>query len=172
MLDNDASARKKSVSVDLNRLIIPNPCDFGWQNMTGDDQRRLCGQCDRHVYNLSAMTADEAIELIESTEGKICGRLQRRCDGTVVTKARGESRLKQATSGVWQFSIRTLLIAIALVAGCCAAIPIIGPPIARTVQAWVNPPQVGMTCVISDVDWIDGEIEMIPAETSDAPLNE
>jgi hypothetical protein len=39
---------------------IQSPCHESWDDMTGDDARRYCGKCDKHVHNLSAMTEDEA----------------------------------------------------------------------------------------------------------------
>ena len=39
---------------------IESPCSADWDAMTGDDARRYCGTCDKHVHNLSAMTEDAA----------------------------------------------------------------------------------------------------------------
>lgn len=41
-------------------LPIPEPCDADWDAMTGDDQRRFCDHCQKHVHDLSAMTESEA----------------------------------------------------------------------------------------------------------------
>jgi hypothetical protein len=53
--------------------------------MTGDDRARFCAQCQKPVYDLSNMTADEAVALIRSREGKLCARFYRRIDGTILT---------------------------------------------------------------------------------------
>ncbi|GJQ30058.1 MAG: hypothetical protein HBSAPP03_19420 [Phycisphaerae bacterium] len=53
--------------------------------MDGDDRVRRCGQCDKYVYNVTAMTRDEAERLIVAREGRACLRLYRRADGTVLT---------------------------------------------------------------------------------------
>ena len=53
--------------------------------MTGDECRRFCGQCRLHVYNLSAMTRAQAELFLERSEGRVCVRLYRRRDGTVMT---------------------------------------------------------------------------------------
>jgi len=59
---------------------------------TGDDKSRFCGQCRTHVYNFSAMSADEAAELIRREGGKLCGRFYRaamaRCSLEIVRWAR------------------------------------------------------------------------------------
>src|SRR5713226_576379 len=70
----------------LDRLRIASPCPVGWEQMTGDDRVRFCEQCSLRVYNISAMTRSEAEALIANTEGRICARLYRRSDGTIITK--------------------------------------------------------------------------------------
>lgn len=54
--------------------------------MTGDDRARFCSLCNLHVYNISEMTRKQALALISETEGRFCGRIYRRSDGTVITK--------------------------------------------------------------------------------------
>jgi hypothetical protein len=70
----------------LDRMRIASPCHVGWENMTGDDRTRFCDQCSLHVYNISAMTRDEVASLVTKTEGRICARLYRRADGTILTR--------------------------------------------------------------------------------------
>ena len=53
--------------------------------MEGDDRARFCGQCRKHVFNLSVMTCAEAEALIREKEGRLCGRFYRRRDGRVLT---------------------------------------------------------------------------------------
>lgn len=53
--------------------------------MSGDDRSRLCGQCNRTVYNISGLSRAEASNLIENREGRMCIRLHRRPDGTVIS---------------------------------------------------------------------------------------
>ncbi len=70
----------------LDHLRIASPCPVGWEQMAGDDRVRFCEQCSLRVYNISAMTRTEAEALIANTEGRICARLFRRFDGTIITK--------------------------------------------------------------------------------------
>jgi hypothetical protein len=53
--------------------------------MQGDDKRRFCGRCEKHVHNLSAMLPDEAEALLAESEMRVCVRFYRRSDGTVIT---------------------------------------------------------------------------------------
>src|SRR5262245_26944298 len=67
------------------RLRVASPCPADWSAMQGDDRVRFCGQCQKNVYNLSAMTHAEAEDLIREKEGKLCVRFYQRTDGTVLT---------------------------------------------------------------------------------------
>src|SRR5262249_40025526 len=67
------------------RLRVASPCNAEWSAMQGDDRVRFCGQCEKNVYNISALTHAEAEELIREKEGKLCVRFYQRVDGTVLT---------------------------------------------------------------------------------------
>ena len=70
----------------LRSLRVASPCHVDWGQMTGDERVRFCSACRLHVYNLSEMTSNEISELIVKTEGRLCGRLYRRADGSVITR--------------------------------------------------------------------------------------
>jgi hypothetical protein len=53
--------------------------------MRGDHQVRFCERCQQHVYNLSEMTALQAVQLIEARQSRLCVQLFRRRDGTLLT---------------------------------------------------------------------------------------
>jgi len=70
----------------LDGLRIAAPCPAKWEEMVGDEHVRFCGQCEKNVYNLSSLSRDEAEALLVAKEGKICARIFRREDGTVLTE--------------------------------------------------------------------------------------
>ena len=70
----------------LDDIRIATPCPASWATMDGDDRRRFCAQCKLHVYNLSAMTRDDAESFLQEREGRVCVRLYRRSDGTLLTQ--------------------------------------------------------------------------------------
>ena len=70
----------------LGRIRIAAPCNAEWKWMYGNDRVRFCGQCSQNVYNLSAMTTEEAEDLIRRTEGTLCVRFYRRRDGSILTR--------------------------------------------------------------------------------------
>ena len=70
----------------IDNLKIASPCTADWDSMAGDDRVRFCGQCKKHVYNLSAMTRREAEALLVKTQGQMCARFYARADGTALTE--------------------------------------------------------------------------------------
>src|SRR5262249_21077330 len=70
----------------LAAVRVASPCSMRWEDMEGTDRVRHCGQCDLNVYDLSEMSAHEAEGVLRSAEGRMCIRLYRREDGTVLTR--------------------------------------------------------------------------------------
>ena len=70
----------------LEVLTIEKPCTSSWSAMTGDDRVRHCLECHLDVYDLSAMSRDEAERVIAQHEGRVCVRFVKREDGTVLTQ--------------------------------------------------------------------------------------
>jgi len=70
----------------LDAVSIASPCSARWEEMVGDDRARFCGKCEKNVYNLSALTREEAEAVLRAKEGELCVRLYRREDGTVLTQ--------------------------------------------------------------------------------------
>ena len=69
----------------LDRIEIPLPCHVPWANMTGDDRVRFCGDCRQNVYNVAMFTRAEATRLLNDSSGRVCLRIFRRPDGTIIT---------------------------------------------------------------------------------------
>jgi hypothetical protein len=67
-------------------IKIASPCPADWNKMTGDDRIRHCAQCDLSVYNFAALSESEIKTLISAHEDKLCVRLYRRGDGTLITR--------------------------------------------------------------------------------------
>jgi len=73
--------------LNLDDIKIAAPCHEDWDEMTGDEQVRRCAACKLDVFNISEMTEEDAVDLIESRSGeRTCVKLFRRADGTVITK--------------------------------------------------------------------------------------
>lgn len=70
----------------LDNVHVAAPCPADWNEMHGDERARFCNQCQLNVYNLSAMTRQEAEQLLREREGRLCVRFYRRADGTIITE--------------------------------------------------------------------------------------
>src|SRR5437868_1150792 len=75
-----------STKIPLSTVKVASPCTASWDEMSGDDTTRFCGQCAQYVYNLSEMTKEDAEALIMEHEGKMCVRFYQRSDGTMMSK--------------------------------------------------------------------------------------
>ncbi len=67
------------------RVSIASPCSESWDAMVGDERTRHCSRCDRDVFNLGALRADEIEALLAEHGVKRCVRFFRRTDGTMLT---------------------------------------------------------------------------------------
>ncbi len=80
---DEATARANRPILDSIRVAAP--CKASWDDMAGDDRVRHCAGCDKDVFDLSALTRDEAEALIRERVGNLCGRYYQRADGTIIT---------------------------------------------------------------------------------------
>jgi hypothetical protein len=80
----DAKARAKLPV--LPNITVATPCRADWNQMVGDERVRHCGGCDKDVFNLSAMTREEAEALVVAKAGDLCARYYQRHDGTIILK--------------------------------------------------------------------------------------
>jgi hypothetical protein len=68
------------------QIHVASPCTADWERMTGDNRVRHCAQCNLNVYNFAEMTSREVADLVAASKGhRLCGRLYRRADGTLLT---------------------------------------------------------------------------------------
>src|SRR5437868_7554244 len=145
-----------STNTILQNIRVSSPCTARWADMTGDVRARFCAQCQKHVYNLSEMTAEGAADLIREKEGKLCARFYQRADGTMLTAdcpvgvASSMRRLKRlAAAGIAillpAFAARTFVetpIAQTTPAQPRARLYRTWDKAVSTVQNWVNPAPV------------------------------
>ena len=72
----------------VQSVVIETPCSVGWGAMNGDDKKRFCSQCQKNVYNLSAMSDVEAANVLNlngQDKRRPCVYITRRDDGSIVT---------------------------------------------------------------------------------------
>jgi hypothetical protein len=99
----------------VDRIEIQTPCTVPWDSMYGDERVRHCGSCRKNVYNVAELSRAHAMALIASRE-RVCLRIYRRPDGTVVTNDCW-SRLRAARRrGMWALVVMLVIVAWAQVA--------------------------------------------------------
>lgn len=71
----------------VSQAFIETPCEVSWDKMTGNDSVRFCSQCSLNVYNIANLTDKEAQAVFAKGKaaGRVCARLYRRPDGTIMT---------------------------------------------------------------------------------------
>ncbi|HKE03943.1 MAG TPA: carboxypeptidase-like regulatory domain-containing protein, partial [Blastocatellia bacterium] len=75
------SAKKRR----LDQLKIVSPCSTDWDQMSGDEKKRFCSECDKFVYDFSQMTRRQVEAIVSIHQGRMCARITRRPDGSVLT---------------------------------------------------------------------------------------
>ncbi len=158
------AANAPDETFDLNRLVIPTPCTRGWDQMTGDDRKRFCGQCQKYVYNLSDMSRLEIVDLIEGEGDQICGRLYRRADGTILTSDCQPAATASDQRNRFRFTIAHVLLLMTICAGAFASVPWLGPIIQPLVNRWLAAPTATPLPPQSfgPGQWIEGLLEELP----------
>lgn len=67
------------------KATIASPCEESWTAMQGGSRERHCQLCDKQVHNFAAMTSREIERVVREADGKLCARITRRGDGSLVT---------------------------------------------------------------------------------------
>ncbi len=148
----------------LDDLVIRTPCPMDWDRMDGDGRRRFCSRCEKQVYNIAAMTRSEAIELISGGADRICARVYRRPDGTVVTRQCPSDVPRSIRKPIggrrFQFSIATLVALLTSSAALFASAPWIGKKLEPLVQRWFGEEDPAIT--MPGAYYTVGAIEFTP----------
>jgi hypothetical protein len=105
----------------LEYLHVASPCHASWDAMSGDDQARFCGTCQKNVFNISMMTRTEAERLIASREGNLCVRYAQREDGTIITNDCPVG-MEKAKVDAWQSGLKPWRLFVAGAAGIVTAL--------------------------------------------------
>ncbi len=143
----------------LDDVRVASPCTASWDEMTGDDRVRFCGQCSKNVYNLSAMTREAAERLLMEREGSLCVRFYRRADGTVLTDDCPVGRRRRH---------RTRQIAAAIGASALAVAAAAGAGWSKTLRGNAVTGAVAPAAVQGGVPQVSmGETPQVPTATSE-----
>ena len=95
------------------KIKIASPCSARWMDMKGDAHTRFCEHCSKHVYDLSGMSAEEAVALFKEKEGRMCVRVFQRADGTVLHGNDcpvGVARYRQRMRAFWGAGVSAMVL--------------------------------------------------------------
>jgi len=103
----------------LDDVRVASPCSASWEEMTGTDRVRFCQHCQKSVYNLSAMSRDEAAAFVRQRESRTCIQFYRRADGTMLTDdcPLGLRILRRAARRSWALLAGSLVAVLGLFVG-------------------------------------------------------
>lgn len=165
----------------VDEIQIASPCHARWKDMAGDERARFCGQCSRHVFNLSALTRVQIETLVREKEGKFCGRFHQRADGTMLT-ADCPSRLRRVRERLARMGGALCALVLSL-AGCSGRQPnsnrgetgqvlmgdVTGTPVVCTTN---SPPEImGKIALPSPPSLPETNSHVLMGEISVAPAN-
>jgi hypothetical protein len=134
----------------LDDVRIASPCRANWDEMSGDERVRFCSMCKLNVYDLSNMAEREALALIARNEGgRVCARLWRRKDGTVITSDCPEGELERASRRAKTLVAGLVSLVVVALGGIAFAATEPGQRIVRKVASWFErapEPVMGKIC--------------------------
>ncbi len=172
-------ARAKARLPVLENIRVASPCSESWAAMSGDERVRACGKCQQQVFNLSAMTREDAEALIAERVGRLCVRYYQRADGTILLAdctvgRRGRRMRKIAAVGVAAGLAGGLATYAAMREGANARHAMMGeiamdpsPDTTYAVQGGVSfaePVTVTPQQVVSDVREVKGKMVIAPPQ--------
>lgn len=149
------------MSLSLEQLRVESPCPAAWAEMAGDDRQRFCQHCQKHVHDLSAMTRQEATDLVCNSAGSLCVRYQHDPQtGQVIT-------LEYARPTRRRWPLVAAMLALCGIGGGLVrwALGKPPPPVVPVLTPVINPPAVvGLVAPIAPVKPVKplGKIQVIP----------
>jgi hypothetical protein len=97
------------------------PCPRTWESLEPDPEGaswRSCDACQLQVHDVAALHEDEAQELIRERDSRLCLRVLRRPDGTVVTREDPPSARRFGWARRIAAAASWLMLCLGLAPGC------------------------------------------------------
>ncbi len=99
-------------------LKIARPCSADWNGMAGDERKRFCEHCGKHVFNLSAMTVGEAQAFADETQGRECVAYVTATDGLIHAPNKIERMVMRLSGKVPRIAAMLAIFLPAALASC------------------------------------------------------
>jgi len=63
--------------MEKSNIIIPNPCNANWDEMTPNDKGKHCGSCNKTVVDFTTMNDEQIKDYLNSSKmQKVCGHFK------------------------------------------------------------------------------------------------
>lgn len=63
--------------MEKSKIIIPNPCNVNWDEMTPNDKGKHCGSCNKTVVDFTTMNDKQIKDYLNSSKmQKVCGHFK------------------------------------------------------------------------------------------------
>lgn len=84
-------------------LNIQNPCEEKWNSMHPHDRGKFCMQCSKEVIDFTKLDNKEIIQIIEKSNGRICGRMSisQLNNPIVIPSKKSRSKLYKALTAIF-----------------------------------------------------------------------
>ncbi len=154
----------------IDSLQIAKPCNASWDDMKGDARVRHCGACKLNVYDLSSMTRADATALVQAKEGKLCIRMLKRADGTVITEDCVDRLSDARRAGVSTFAIALAFTGAMFAAACGVGAGQLGddeisPEVGTEMRPLMGEAVMGAPVPVPEPELMMGKIAYVPTTT-------
>jgi hypothetical protein len=65
-------SKMNNTSIRVEQIHIPNPCTQNWNKLKGQDGKKFCDICQKHVHDVTNKTQDDLDELLNQNQGRVC----------------------------------------------------------------------------------------------------
>jgi len=148
----------------LPTIEVVEPCTNSWDSMPGDERVRHCSECNLNVYNSTGLSVDELFSLVTDREGRLCMRLYKRADGSVVTRDCREARALGVRRGLAQLLSEFSLHHVAHLALIFLLSAFLGPP---GVLIWLS-----LVLVIRFREWAPQMLKLLGSPHNQGPSSQ
>ncbi len=85
LMKSASPAARQKIKLAITQYKKAAPCATRWDDMSGGDRFRLCGQCKLYLYDFKDLEENEAKEIVYQREEKEKASFFRRADGRFLT---------------------------------------------------------------------------------------
>ncbi len=122
--------RQRAIKNQIQSIFITSPCSVKWEDMAGGQSVRFCGDCKLNVHNLTSLSDEEAVALLDRKKAgeRVCTYFYRKDDGTIVTD-NCPKQIKQVRNRIQAYATSMLTALCWVLATSANAQGLVGAPV-------------------------------------------